>query len=83
MHKLAKLFLPLLVFLAASAHNAEAVNTIAVNPASYSVNENAGQVGVIVSLTRDAGNTQVVSVTLPRRMGRPWLAPTISGLVAP
>ncbi len=57
MHKLAKLFLPLLpIFLAAVARNAEAVNTVAINPATYSVNENAGQVGVVVKLTRDATN---------------------------
>ena len=62
MQKLAKLFLPLvLIFLSAFARTALAVNTVAIDPASVSitVNENAGQAGVIVRLTRDAGNAQV------------------------
>jgi hypothetical protein len=69
MQKFAKLFLPLLALFVVSARHAEAINTIAVNPAAYSVNENAGQVGVVVSLTRDPSNTQVVTVNFATSNG--------------
>lgn len=70
MQKFAKLFLPLvLIFLAAFAHKAAAVNTVAVNPAAYTVNENSGQTGVVVSLTREPGNTQVVMVNFATSNG--------------
>lgn len=70
MHEFAKLFLPLLlIYLAAFTQNVAAVNTIAVNPTTYSVNENAGQIGVVVKLTRDVGNQQVVTVNFDTSNG--------------
>ncbi|MDQ3197938.1 MAG: hypothetical protein M3Q46_01910 [Verrucomicrobiota bacterium] len=70
MHEFAKLFLPLLlIYLAAFTQNAAAVNTIAVNPTTYSVNENAGQIGVVVKLTRDVCNQQVVTVNFDTSNG--------------
>ena len=63
MHTIKALFLPaLLQFLAGFAEHASAANTVAANPSTYSINENAGQVGVIVNLTRDAGDQQTVTV---------------------
>ena len=58
MQKLAKLFLPLVLFLFGVAQSASAANTVSIDPTSVSVSvsENAGQTGVIVRLTRDSSN---------------------------
>ena len=52
----------IVLFLVFFVPNSRAVNTIAVNPATYSVNENTGQVGVVVLLTRDVGDPETVTV---------------------
>lgn len=62
MHTFKNLLPTLFLFFLALGGNAFAANTLSVNPSTYMVNENGGQVGVIVSLTRAAGNTQTVTV---------------------
>jgi len=63
MHTMKTVLVPAIVLLLVFfVPNSRAVNTVAVNPATYSVNENTGQVGVVVLLTRDVGDTQTVTV---------------------
>ena len=56
------LFPAIIVLFFAFVGGVMAANTVSVSPASYSPNESSGQVGVIVKVTRDAGNQQTVTV---------------------